>query len=137
MQTLELTVRNEKASLETARLAMLDFVAGRGLSARALYRLELVLEEMLMNLIWYAYPLGGAHDIRVALKLDPASATLIFEDDGIPFNPLKEPPPVMPTSLQDAPEGGRGILLTRKAAKSWTYAREFGRNRSTLHLAIE
>ncbi len=135
LPSLALSLSNDKAALEPARLAVLDFVAGHGLSARAVYRLELVLEETLMNLISHAFPAGGEHAIELTLRLEPEVLTLRFEDDGVAFDPLQAPPPARPRSLSEAQPGGLGLMLTRKTASGCRYERVDGRNRLTLELA--
>lgn len=135
MPGLALSLSNDQAALETARLAVVDFVAGHGLSARAVYRLELVLEETLMNLISHAFPAGGKHAIELTLHLEPEALTLCFEDDGVAFDPLHVLHPDKPRSLAEARPGGLGLMLTRKTAISSRYERVEGRNRLTLELA--
>ncbi len=135
MPTLALSVANDKAALEPARQAVLDFVAGHGLSERALYRLELVLEETLMNHISHAFPAGGRHPIDLTLQLEPETVALRFEDDGIAFDPLQVPLPRLPASLDEARPGGLGLTLMRKSVRECRYERVGGRNRLTLHLA--
>lgn len=129
---LRLQVPNELAALEPARLEVLEFVAAQGLSQRLLYQLELVLEEALMNRLWHAFPDGGRHLTDLQLQVLPDEVVLIFEDDGIPFDPLAVP-------LPDAPSvaglGGRGLMLIRRAASACQYQRVGQRNRHTVHLA--
>ncbi|MDE2080637.1 MAG: ATP-binding protein [Burkholderiales bacterium] len=131
---LALQLANQLAALEPARQAVLDFVDGQGLSVRARYRLELVLEEVLMNLVWHAFPEGGSHAIDLTLQLEPDTLRLGFEDDGAPFDPLAAPLPVAPRSLAEAVPGGLGLALVRKAVREARYERVGGRNRLTLAL---
>jgi len=133
--TLALKLTSDPAALEPARLAVLDFVAGYGLSERSIFRLELVLEETLMNLVAHAFPAGGAHEIDLMLRLGPGTVTLCFEDDGLPFDPTGASPPARPRSLAEAAPGGLGLSLTRQATSGWHYERARGRNRLTLEIA--
>lgn len=133
--SLRLQVANELSALEPARLAVLDFIAGHGLGERLVYRLELVIEEALMNRLWHAFPDGGRHVTDLCLQLQADELVLQFEDDGIPFDPLSLPLPVVPVSPQAAEPGGRGLMLIRKAARACRYERVGQRNRFTVHLA--
>ena len=128
---------NPPAALETARLALLDHLAGRALSARTVYRLELVLEEILMNLLSHAHPAGGVHVIEFTAQVQPAAVVLTFSDDGIPFDPLQQPLAERPRSLDTAVPGGLGLLLTRKAVSDARYERVDGRNWLTLQVALD
>jgi anti-sigma regulatory factor (Ser/Thr protein kinase) len=132
---LRLLVPNDVAALEPARQAVLAHVAGQPLSPRARYRLELVLEETLMNRIRHAYPAGGQHAIALTLRVLDEAIELCVEDDGIAFDPVHEPPRQPATSLDDAEPGGLGLLLTRRAARDWAYERVDGRNHFTVWIA--
>jgi len=132
---LRLAVPNELAAVESTRLQVHDAIAGLGLSARLIYRLELVLEETLMNRLWHAFPDGGRHSTDLSLHLVPEALVLCFDDDGIAFDPLQAPPTASPRTLSEAAPGGLGLMLTRKAASTCTYERVAGRNRFTVHLA--
>jgi anti-sigma regulatory factor (Ser/Thr protein kinase) len=133
--SLALTVPNVLASVETARQAMLAHLRGADVSERALYQLELVLEEALMNRVWHAFPQGGQHAIDLVLELLPDALSLSVEDEGVAFDPMQAPPQRPAASLAEAEPGGLGLLLTRKAALSCTYLRQGGRNRFTVLIA--
>jgi serine/threonine-protein kinase RsbW len=133
---LRLAVPAERAAIEATRQRVLAFVDGLGLSARTVFRLELVLEEMLMNRLLHAFPGDGRrHETQLTLAIEPGALALCFEDDGLPFDPLQAPPRAPPASLAEAVPGGLGLLLTRKAASDCAYERVGGRNRFTVRLA--
>ena len=132
---LRLALPNEPGAVATARQAVLAHLQGQALSPRALDRLELVLEETLMNRVWHAFPQGGRHLVDLSLELTPEALVLCFEDDGIAFDPLQAEFPRAARSLQEARPGGLGLMLTRKAAQACHYQRHDGRNRFTVTLA--
>lgn len=132
---LHLTLPTDKAAIDRARLAVHRFVADRGIAAGEVYTIELVLEEILMNIVTHGFPEGSADDIDVTLQVGPAEIVLTFEDPGVAFDPLSMPMPTPPTSLRDAPIGGRGLMLTRKAASRLDYRRSGARNRLTVGVA--
>ena len=125
------------AALEPARQSVHAFLAGRVPSTRALYRLDLVLEESLMNRMWHAHPLGQSADTRVQVDLTPDELRLRFEDDGVAFDPTTADLPAAPEHLADASPGGRGLLLTKKSAQAWAYERQGSTNVFTVVLALE
>lgn len=132
---LRLQVPNERAALEATRLRLLDFLQADGLPDRVIYRLELVLEEVLMNRLWHSsVPAGGGHT-DLQLQVQPDGLVLRFEDDGPAFDPTQVRHPGLPTSLDAATPGGLGLLLTRKAVSAWCYERVQDRNCLTLELA--
>ncbi len=136
---LRLEIPYDMAALEPARLAALRHVEGHKLSARAVYRLELVLEEALMNRLWHAMPEGSparlAGLIRVSLRVLPDTLELCVEDDGVPFDPTQAPEAPVPATLEQARPGGLGLMLTRKAVHTMHHERRDGRNRLTLQIA--
>jgi anti-sigma regulatory factor (Ser/Thr protein kinase) len=106
----------EQASAE-ARAALDAF----GVRGRARYNAELVFEEVVSNVIRH----GHASEIEVSLACEPAAHALVltFEDAGPPFDPLQQPLPTLPKSIEEAPLGGLGILMVRKASSHLQYER--------------
>lgn len=135
LRSLHLQVPGERAALEPTRLQVLDFLAGEGLPAAAVYRLELVLEEVLMNQLWHAGTGRADSHTDLLLQCGPDQLLLRVEDDGPPFDPTQAALPTLPTSIDAAMPGGLGLLLMRKAVMSWCYERSGGRNCLSLQLA--
>lgn len=129
---LILTLANDREAFDATRHAVLDFLAPHEPSAQTRYKVELILEETLMNVIWHAFRDEAEHRINVRVKVEPQQIVLQFEDDGIAFDPLTASEPVAPASLDDAVPGGLGLLLVRKLSTSVGYERREGRNRLTI-----
>ena len=86
------------------------------------YKIEVALEEALVNIIQYAYgPEGGK--IELTLKIEAkAHIEIGIRDWGTPFNPLLEGPKVNPTaSLEERRVGGLGIFLISKLVDDLLY----------------
>ena len=132
---LSLSLPNRLESIETARLALLAYLAPQSLPAKVLFNLELVLEESLMNAVLHAFKDTGLHLIELSAWCDDEAVHLRFEDDGIAFDPEQASEPVMPASIGEASPGGLGLMLVRKRAQSVSYRREQGRNVLTTALA--
>lgn len=132
--TLRLRLANRLEALEPARQAVETFLAPAGLGPKVIYKLELVLEETFMNLLWHAFNDDVEHTIELAVHLLPDEVVLDFEDDGIAFDPTQAAETARPACTDDVPVGGRGLLLLRRAASSLRYERRNGRNR--LRVAI-
>ena len=108
------------------------------LQPRARYNCELVFEEVVTNIIKHGYTnADGEHRIDVSLDFPERSIVLRFYDDAAPFDPLQhEPSSERPTSTQEIPIGGRGLMLLRKAAEHLQYERTPDhRNRLTVTIA--
>ena len=128
---LKLRLADGSTALETARLAVLDYLAPFAPSAKAVYAIELVLEEVLTNQFKYA-----AAPIDLVLRVEAGLAVLQFEDGGAAFDPLQAPTPPVPASLDDALIGGLGLMLVRRFAKTASYERMGEVNCLTIGVAL-
>jgi len=112
-------------------LMFVDACTGEaGLDKGTGQRVTLAAEEVIVNIIRYAYP-GGAGEIEVQCGKEKEGIVLIFKDWGIPFNPLKAPAPDTHLPLEQRKIGGMGILLVRKMIPTLRYERIDGANRLT------
>jgi serine/threonine-protein kinase RsbW len=105
------------------------------LQAATRYNAELVFEEIVANIVGHGARNGREADVRVFLEARPDSIVLIFDDDGVPFDPRHRPDPVMPKSLAEAKPGGFGLMLVRHAASSLDYVRT-GEDRNRLTVSV-
>jgi serine/threonine-protein kinase RsbW len=108
---------------------VLDEVAAASLPRQLVYRLELALEEVLMNIVWHAYGDSGEGEMTVRASRNGDEVTLVFEDSGPPFDPLQAAAPPVPASVDEAKVGGLGLVLLRRVASALRYERRDGRNR--------
>jgi len=107
----------------------------QALSATTRYNAELVFEEIVANIVGHGARNGREPDVRVTLEARPDSIELIFDDDGVPFDPRGLPDPVKAKSLEEAKVGGFGLMLVRHAASSLEYLRTAGdRNQLTVRV---
>lgn len=102
----------------------------------ARYNVELVFEEIVANIVRHGAPEGHAPcEVDVAVAVDPDAIVLTFCDSGRPFNPVGRPDPKKPTSIEETPIGGLGLMMVRKAATDMRYERTpEDRNRLTVIL---
>jgi anti-sigma regulatory factor (Ser/Thr protein kinase) len=97
-----------------------------GLDSVDMNKLDLVLEEILVNIARYAY--DGAGDVEVAYSAEPGSLLVEITDSGRSFNPLESAPPELALGLAERPIGGLGVLLVRQIVGSLSYRRQDGQN---------
>jgi len=98
-----------------------------GVESSELEKLDLVLEEILVNIARYAYE-GRNGDVEVAYALDGASLSIEITDWGRSFNPLEAALPDLSVGLADRPIGGLGILLVKQIVGALGYRRKDNRN---------
>lgn len=131
---IELSMANNAAEMERLMDDVDALLEARSASAKRKYAFRLALDELLSNVIKYAYDDGAVHRIAVRIELDePASLTI--EDDGRAFDPLKDAPaPVLDGPVEDRPIGGLGLHILRSMGMRLDYRRERDRNR--LHVVF-
>jgi len=105
-----------------------DGAAAAGVATHEFGKLELVLEEILINVARYAYtPETGAVEVTYA-QAGPHKIRIEIADFGRVFNPLEADPPDLSRGLADRPIGGLGVFLVRSMVDSIDYRREQNRN---------
>lgn len=104
-----------------------------GLSNIEVKRIEIALEEGLVNVITYAYQ-GKKGAIALAIRFEAGKyVEITIEDSGFPFNPLKYTRKVDPfASVEELEEGGLGILFIQKLMDTVGYQRSQKKNRLTM-----
>jgi anti-sigma regulatory factor (Ser/Thr protein kinase) len=115
---------------ELARLGDRVDAFGRacGLSADDTACACLTLDELVSNVIKYAYEDTQEHQIHVTVQVDGNLMTISIEDDGKPFNPLEAPVPNLEVSIEEWPTGGLGVHIVKSIADKLEYRREHGHN---------
>ncbi len=133
---LQLHLDNDTAQLEAGQQALRRFLEAEGTSARALYHAELAFEELVTNVIRYAY---GDRDrgmcpIDVSAWVRGEEIVLTVEDTGPPFDPSQTVDAPRATRIEDARIGGLGLRLVRMAARRVHYERVGDKNRVTIDI---
>jgi serine/threonine-protein kinase RsbW len=128
-----------RADLENLA-GFLTFVTTRaqqqGVAEKQLLEIELVLEEVLVNIIKYAYSAGQTGWIDLNCKTKPAGyLQLEIRDRGEPFNPLEQADPDLETELMERPVGGLGIFFIKKLTDTISWRRENDENCLTITFA--
>jgi anti-sigma regulatory factor (Ser/Thr protein kinase) len=94
----------------------------------ALYALELSLEEILVNIISYAYDDHQIHAIQFNVEIEDDMIAMKFIDDGQPFNPLAAEKIEPQNPLMERGVGGLGINFVRKMRDMMEYQRKDDKN---------
>jgi len=94
--------------------------------------LNLVLEELITNIIFYGYDDKNEHLIYIRLYKKDNEIEIQIEDDGKEFNPLLVAEPDIDESIENRKIGGLGIHFVRKIMDGMNYRRSDGKNILTL-----
>ncbi|MEA4975949.1 MAG: ATP-binding protein [Paludibacter sp.] len=85
--------------------------------------INLVLEEALSNVIFYAYEKGSTHEIKIDFEHRANQLDITITDTGKPFDPTGKEDPDIELSVEERPIGGLGIFLIRKIMNEVSYER--------------
>ncbi len=99
--------------------------------------MDMIIDELLGNVILYAFSEGGEHEIEITAKQVRNRLTVTISDDGVPSNPLLIDLPDTSLAAKDRPLGGLGILLVRKMADDILYQRRIDKNVLTLIIRVD
>ena len=130
----ELTLLNQMADLERMSPWLEQCAETIGLSMRGTFRLQLLLEEVVMNIVENAYADQAEHSILIGLFAKTSGLGIRIEDDGQPFDPTSYPEATLPVQLVDAEIGGLGLHLVRAYADGYQYQRVEDKNILTLQV---
>ncbi len=99
--------------------------------------INLVLEEAVSNIIFYAFSDKESHNIDISVKMVNAKVTIEIEDEGIPFDPTLRKEPDITLPIQERPIGGLGIFLILRMMDTVGYKRKNNKNILTLIKKID
>lgn len=112
--------------------AILDTDEVKGLPGSN-YTIHLVCEELVVNVVNYAYPENDNGYLKVETENDGETLTIRFSDGGVPFNPLDAKTPDITLPLEERGIGGLGIFLTKQMMDSVEY--EYKNNENVLTIS--
>ena len=125
---LELSIADTSLGQQEAMEKLDLFLDTHQISPEHQYAIRLAFEEILTNIVKYAYDEPGGANITAYLRLD-TPATLTFIDNGHPFDPLTDaPPPTLTGEVAERPIGGLGLHLIQSMGMTLTYRHENKRN---------
>jgi serine/threonine-protein kinase RsbW len=136
---IELVIRNDMAEL-AAVLDSLERLGNKiGLPEDVLTQLGVGLDELVSNVIKYAWPDdadGAPHEINIRIRAGEERIEVEIIDDGRAFDPGLAPPPMPPPSGRRPRPGGVGLNMVRQLVDDFHYERVDGRNRTVFAKAI-
>ena len=129
---LSLTIKSNRDELDRIIAAVEDLGQRENWPPDLVFRVNLVLEEMGLNIMDHGLD-DGLHDIEITLTSDEDVLTIDIMDDGRPFDPLSDAPaPDLDAPIEDRRVGGLGVYLVRNMMDEMTYRREDDKNHLTL-----
>ncbi len=123
LTVLRLTLGDGIPGLAAAQRSLAGFLEAAGCDPWTLFRAELVVEEVAMNVLHHGQPTDRPARAGLEAWLAEDRLVIAMEDDGPAFDPLQVVSAPLATRLEDARVGGIGLRLVRKNAAALRYAR--------------
>ena len=127
-----LVIKNEVAELERLAIFIEQVAEESNLDPETTMNLNLALEEVVSNVILYAYPQKMGEDITITAQLDVGTLVFTITDKGEEFDPTKVEEADVTLDAGDRQIGGLGIFIVRNIMNEVTYQRLEGKNILTL-----
>src|SRR5438876_8178139 len=109
-----LALRNDPAQLVLVADALDRLGKDAAIPERAVMELQVALDEVLSNIIKYAWPEGGEHALQVRLGSRRGEVEAVITDDGLPFDPRGPSAPGLPSSGRASRAGGIGLKMLKQ-----------------------
>ena len=129
-KTIEM--KNEMQEINTVINEFEVFAQEHKVPDEILMKVNLVFDDVLSNVVQYAYTDGKEHGVLIEFKIYSDEILIIITDDGIPFNPLLVNTPDTHLSLEERSLGGLGIHLVKNIMDDCRYRRKVNQNILTL-----
>ena len=123
-----ITLRNNLSEIERLAGTVMQFGRENSFSDKDIFDINLALEEVVNNIISYAYKDKNEHQINIHMELEGPELVLKVEDDGVPFNPLEVPEPDINKPLEERQPGGLGLFFVRNLTDKLEYRRDKDKN---------
>jgi serine/threonine-protein kinase RsbW len=128
----ELTFKNEEQELTRVTEFMENICDELQLDMHVAMKLQVAIEEMVTNIIFYAYPEGTRADISLTAESEDKELTLVLSDTGKPFDPTAKEDADIETNPMDREQRGMGILIVKNIMNEVSYQRLGNTNQLTM-----
>jgi len=137
----KLVIRNQVGELARVASFVEDLSAELRLDMEARMNLNLALEEMVSNVIFYAYPKDADPKdadgcIELMAESDGRELTLVLSDQGREFDPTLKSDTDMNVNPAERELGGMGIFIVKNILDEVSYQRQEGRNLLTMKMRL-
>jgi anti-sigma regulatory factor (Ser/Thr protein kinase) len=134
---LSIHFKNDVSEIEKLHSVVELFSKANNLPDKMKININLVLEELISNIIFYGYEDHEEHLVYVDFSLRDGVLSIVIEDDGMAFNPLNAPKVDVDAYLDDRPIGGLGIHFVKTLTESVAYARREEKNILSIKMKCE
>ena len=133
----EIRIKNQVEELDHVARFVEEIGEELGLDMELQMNLNLVMEEMVSNVIFYAYPKETDATIELMAESDGKELTFVLSDQGRAFDPTLKDGADMDVNPAERELGGMGIFIVKNIMNQVTYQRLEGKNLLTMKKDIK
>jgi len=131
-----MSISNSLSEIGKAIEAFNAYSDQSGISTSVTMKINVVLDDLLSNVVSYAFPDGGQHEILIRAEKSTHRLQLMIEDGGLPFDPFGQPEVDTSQALEEREIGGLGIHLAKNVMDEASYERRGDKNLVTLIMKL-
>jgi len=120
----QIAATSSQGGVRQMQIWLHNILNAREVSQERIGDVELIAEELLTNIFRENPAPGSGVTASVECALTPRDITLVFRDDGKPFDPLSRAAPDLAADAADRAIGGLGIHIVKELADAATYSRD-------------
>ena len=132
----ELKLKNQVGELERVNRFIEEIGNELGLSMELRMNMNLVMEEMVSNVIFYAYPKDVEGEIELEAEYDGNELCFVLSDSGKEFDPTQKEDANPDINPAEREIGGMGIYIVKNIMNEVSYQRLEGKNLLTMRKNI-
>jgi len=125
---IQMSVDADPSGLRAVSTAFAEFAEAHSLPADVRRSINISLDELLANALSHGRNGRDPCSVTVEVKLDEERVTVIFTDDGTPFDPFGREAPDTTLPVEMRPIGGLGLHLVGQLMDEVSYQRRDGHN---------
>ena len=123
---------NDFNELNKIKTLINELGKNHNINKKIISHIQLALEELIVNIISYAYEDQKTHQIQLKVELIQNKLTLYLIHQGKAFNPINYKSTNTHTNLKERTLGGIGVLLARNLVDDMSYSYQNDTNQLTL-----
>ncbi len=127
-ERLRFKIDNDYGEIKILTRSVRTFLASINISSKTIYKVDLILEEMITNIIKYGYDDDKIHQIEVNLNITAEYIRIRIIDDGNEFDSVMSPNPDINIPLEKMKIGGLGIFIIKNISNNIKYKRHKKKN---------
>ncbi len=128
-QNYQMVIKNSIGNLSSLSEKITQLCNNWEMSSDVLNKVNLVVEELISNTIFYGYSDTFEHDIILNLMYDESTISIEIIDDAKEFNPITQKSADINSDINERQVGGLGIHLVKSLSDAFTYQREDSKNK--------